>query len=195
MSGVIDMRLPECVAYGFQGGPEWNTRIVEMDNGGEVRNAQWMYPRMRFSASFNNLGADGQRAVQAVFYAARGRLYGFRFNDPLDYEAEGEPLAPNIGTSEPVQLTKTYRFGPSAAVRRIQAIVSAEVRNSSGDVVPGSLDAGTGLFVPASPWESDTYEWSGEFDVWVRFDSDYNAFTLGDLDAHSADIELVEVRR
>lgn len=40
-----------------------------------------------------------------------------------------------------------------------------------------------------------TPTWSGEFDVWVRFDSDYNAFTIGDIDAHSADIELVEVRR
>jgi len=195
MSGFIDTRLPECVAYGFQGGPEWNTAIVELDNGGEVRNGQWRYPRMRYSAAFNNLSAAGQREVMAAFYAARGRLYAFRINDPLDNVAEAEPIAPAIGTTDAVQLTRTYRLGPEAATRRIQAIVTAVIRNSAGTAVAGSLDAGKGLFVPAAAWADDDYTWSGEFDVWVRFDSDHNAFTLGDLDAHSADIELVEVRR
>ncbi|TDB26379.1 hypothetical protein ATCM_01075 [Stenotrophomonas sp. ATCM1_4] len=195
MSGFIDTRLPECVAYGFQGGPEWNTAIVELDNGGEVRNGQWRYPRMRYSAAFNNLSAAGQREVMAAFYAARGRLYAFRFNDPLDNVAKAEPIAPAIGTTDAVQLTRTYRLGPESATRRIQAIVTAVIRNSAGTAVAGSLDAGKGLFVPALAWADDDYTWSGEFDVWVRFDSDHNAFTLGDLDAHSADIELVEVRR
>jgi uncharacterized protein (TIGR02217 family) len=195
MSGFIDTQLPQCVAYGFQGGPEWSTAIVELDNGGEVRNGQWKYPRMRYSAAFNNLSKDGQREVMAAFYAARGRLYAFRFNDPLDNLADAEPIAPSIGSTDAVQLIRTYRLGPEAATRRIQAIVSATVRNSAGMTVAGALDAGRGLFVPASPWEDDSYTWSGEFDVWVRFDSDHNAFTLGDLDAHTASIELVEVRR
>ena len=195
MSGFIDTRLPQSVAYGFQGGPEWNTAIVELDNGGEVRNGQWKYPKMRYSASFNNLSAAGQREVMAAFYAVRGRLYAFRFSDPMDNEAHNEPIAPNIGTSDAVQLVRSYRLGPQAVTRRIQAIVSGVVRDSSGAAVAGALDSGRGLFVPASPWEDDDYTWSGEFDVWVRFDSDHNAFTLGDLDAHSADIELVEVRR
>jgi uncharacterized protein (TIGR02217 family) len=150
---------------------------------------------MRYSAAFNNLSAAGQREVMAAFYAARGRLYAFRFNDPLDNVAEGEPIAPAIGTTDAVQLTRTYRLGPEAATRRIQAIATAVIRDSAGTAVAGSLDAGKGLFVPAAAWADDDYTWSGEFDVWVRFDSDHNAFTLGDLDAHSADIELVEVRR
>lgn len=195
MSAFIDTLLPECVAYGFQGGPEWNTAIVELDNGGEVRNAQWKFPRMRYSAAYNNLDKEAQGHVMAAFYAARGRLLAFRFNDPLDNTAMEEPIAPAVGTSDPVQLTRTYRLGPASAMRRIQAVVGAVIRNSAGEAVAGSLDAGTGKFTPAAAWEDDAFTWSGTFDVWVRFDSDFNAFTLGDLDAHSADIELVEVRR
>ena len=37
--------------------------------------------------------------------------------------------------------------------------------------------------------------WTGEFDVWARFASDYNAFAIGSWNAHTADVEIQEVRR
>ena len=41
-----------------------------------------------------------------------------------------------------------------------------------------------------------TPTWSGEFDVWVRFDSDLLQFTIGDVDDDSSmTFDLVEVRR
>ena len=195
----IDHRLSTKVAMGFTGGPEWSTAIVEMDNGREVRNGQWMYPRHRYSAEYPNLLDGARREVLEAFHAARGRLHAFRFHDFNDADAEGAPLLPEIGTTTPVQLVKTYQLGSATSSRLIQAPMSCVVRDSSGTPVAGSVDTTTGLFTPASAWEDDAFSWSGEFDVWVRFDSDYNAFTLADRSRRqfmgTANIELVEVRR
>lgn len=192
----INERIDPCVGYGFTGGPEWATQVVVFENGREKRNAQWMYPRHRYSAVYRNLPAERRQAVLAAFHAARGQLYAFRFKDWNDYTAANEPLLPNVGTADPVQLIKTYSLGNQASTRLIQAPVAGTVtvlRN--GFAVAGTLDDTRGLFTPDAPWEAGTYTWSGQFDVWVRFASDYNAFALENVGVGSADVELIEVRR
>jgi len=191
----IDTRLDECVAYGFTGGPEWSTMVVQMDNGREQRNGQWMYPRHRYAAQYMNLNAEGRDAILSAFHAARGQLHVFRFKDWNDFEAVDQPLAPVIGTTTPVQLVKTYSLGTQTSTRLVQAPLPEVVIRRNGTAVAGMLDTQTGLFTPANPWVAGNYTWSGPFDVWVRFASDYNAFAIGSWNAHTADIELVEVRR
>jgi len=191
----IDARLSDCVAYGFSGGPEYSTLIVPLDNGREQRNRRWLYPKNRYSAQYLNLSPEAQDEVLNAFHAAVGRLNAFRFKDWNDYKAEAEPLAPSIGTSTPIQLVKTYVMGSEATTRLIQAPVAGAVIKRNGVAVTGTLDTTTGLFTPSAPWASGTYTWDGEFDVWVRFDSDYNAFSIGSHKVHSTDIELIEVRR
>lgn len=191
----INTRLDECVAYGFSGGPAWNTLVVNMDNGREQRNGQWLYPKHRYSAQFMNVRPQARDEILNAFHAARGKLHAFRFKDWNDYTATSEAIAPAIGTSTAVQLVKSYTFGSEVSTRLIQAPVSGAVIYKDGSPVSGTLDTATGLFTPSAPWAAGSYTWSGEFDVWVRFDSDYNAFTIGDWQAHTADIELVEVRR
>lgn len=190
----INTRLDDCVAYGFSGGPEWNTTVVKMDNGTEQRNAQWLYPNHRYTAQYMNLRPEHRDTILGAFHACRGQLHVFRFKDWNDYQATNEPLAPSIGTMTPVQLIKTYVFGSEDSTRLIQAPVSATVFRN-GAPVSGSLDTSTGLFTPSSNWVAGTHTWSGEFDVWVRFESDFNAFTINNWQAHTADISLVEVRR
>jgi len=195
----INHRLSRRVAYGFEGGPEWNTRIIELDNGMEVRNGQWAYPRHRYSAQYLHLDETARNAVIHAFHAARGRLYAFRFQDWNDYQANDEMLYVKPGTRTPVQLTKTYRMGNVASVRPIRAIVQATVLNRNQDSIPGNLDSALGLFTPDNDWENDSYTWDGEFDVWVRFDSDYNAFAISSRSGQeliaTASIDLIEVKR
>lgn len=192
----IDTRLSDCVAYGFTGGPDYRTLVTPMDNGREHRNGQWLYPKHQYSAQFMNIRAEDRDTILAAFHAARGQLHCFRFKDWNDYEATSEVIAPSVGTTDAVQLIKTYSLGAQDTTRLIQAPVSGTVTvYKDGIAVAGTLEANTGLFTPDASWASGTYTWSGEFDVWVRFASDYNAFTIGNWNAHSADIELVEVRR
>lgn len=197
----VNVRLSDRVAFGFTGGPEWYTQIDNLEGGGEVRNAGWKYPRHRYTAQFMNFLDKERTEIQHAFYAVRGRWLAFRFKDHGDFRAVDEPLAVVEGTRTPAQLTKTYRMGPVHTVRRIQAPVGSTVvvRDAAGDPVAGALDAETGLFTPASDWGAGQHTWSGEFDVWVRFDNDFNAFAItnksGESFVGTADIELVEVKR
>jgi uncharacterized protein (TIGR02217 family) len=197
----IDARLSDLVAFGFSGGPEWSTRIVQLENGQEQRNGQWLYPRHRYSAQYLNFLEAARDEILAAFYAARGKLHSFRFKDWNGYEARGQRIYPAVGTTTSVQLIKTYELGQMSAVRKIQAPVAETVTvyDNLANPVAGTLDASLGLFTPSSAWGSGPYTWTGEFDVWVRFDNDFNAFTIGnksgDQYVATADIELVEVRR
>lgn len=192
----INSRLSTRVAYGFSGGPEWSTLVVLYDNGREHRNAQWLYPRHRYSAQYMNFDREAQQEILAAFHAARGRLHCFRFKDHNDFQAVAEPQSPSIGTTSPLQIVKKYTFGGQSSTRLIQAIAPGTATlTRDGVAVAGTWDYETGKFTPSTTWLPGSYAASFEFDVWVRFDSDFNAFTIGNVNAHTADIELVEVMR
>lgn len=193
----INTRLSDCVADGFRGGPEYSTEITPMDNGGDQRNAQWIWPRHRYSAEFLNLQEDARDEIIAAFHVCVGREHSFRFKDWNDYQTNGTTkvgtIAPAVGTMEPAQLYVTYAFGPATKLRKITAPVgSTIVITSDGDPVTVTIDELTGMATPDATWPAGTYAWSGEYDVWVNFDADYNAFTINNWRAHTADIELVE---
>lgn len=196
----IDARLDHRVAFGFSGGPEYNTLIVNLANGREQRNRQWLYPRHRYSAQYSNFLPEARDAVLAAYHACAGRLHAFRFRDHNDYIGTGEIQHPKPGTTEPLQLVKTYAFGGQETVRLIQAPVPGTFAlYCDGAPVAGDLDYATGIFTPATAWPVGTYTADFEFDVWVRFDNDYNAFAIGDKSGGSfvasSDIDLLEVRR
>jgi len=131
-----------------------------------------------------------------MFYACAGQWGAFRFRDPVDFVAAAEVIGVAVGTKTPAQLTKTYAFGLQQAVRKIQAPVSGSVTVVDSDgttAIAGTCDYATGLFTPTSNWPHATAQWSGRFDVWVRFMSDYGAFTAIRPELLTADIELLEV--
>jgi uncharacterized protein (TIGR02217 family) len=190
----IDQRLLDCIAYGISGGPEYKTTVVKMDNGRELRNGEWLYPLHRYSVPLSSFGQPVADALLEAFHATRGQLHAFRFRDPADNQATQEPLAPAVGTSTPVQLAKTYTRAGISTTRLIQAPRDAVVRRN-GVAVAGTLNTGTGMFTPSAPWASGTYDWTGPFDVWVRFASDWNTLQVVARGIYTADVELVEVRR
>ena len=194
MAGYIDHRVSTRVSTEFQRVNTGSTQIVAMKNGSESRNAEWQYLKFRFHASFPLLSRESQDEITNAFYAARARLLAFRFKDWDDFAAVAAPLSPEVGTLAPVQLTKTYSFGPASAERLIQAVVTATVRDASATPVAGTLDSSLGLFTPAAPWGAGPYTWDGEFDIWVRFDADELAVTVHALEVSSADVVLQEVR-
>lgn len=190
----INERISECVSLQFTGGPRYRTLTVPLDNGMQVRNRRWQYPKHEYAAEFLNLRPEDRNEVLRFIHAAAGSWLDFRFKDWMDYEATNEPLSPQIGTTEPVQLVKTYTAGGHSSQRVIQAIVSATVY-ADGSPVSGNLDMELGLFTPDAPWATATHTWSGEFDVWVHFTEDYNPFTASDINHWTAQIALEESRQ
>lgn len=192
----IATELPRRIAAGFRGGPEWKTSIVRLDNGREARNKDWAYGRYRYVANFGAFNEADRTALVSLFHAAGGRFAAFLFRDPTDCVASGESISPSIGTTTPVQLKKTYAFGAASQVSLIQAPVAATVIvYKDGSPVTVTVDPLTGLVTPSGNWAAGTYTWSGQFCRWVRFDSDWGAFTANALGVWVADIDLVEVRR
>lgn len=190
----INERISECVSLQFTAGPRYKTDTVVLDNGIQIRNRRWLYPKQEYSAEFMNFSPADRDEILNFQHAAAGSWLAFRFKDHTDYEATNEPLAPVIGTMTPVQLVKTYTKGAHSSERIIQAIVTATVRRN-GSPVAGTLDSELGLFTPDASWVAGTFTWSGEFDVWVHFADDYNPFSATDRNHWTAQITLEEDRQ
>jgi uncharacterized protein (TIGR02217 family) len=194
--GYINQLLDEEVAYGFEGGPEYNTTIVDLDNSLEQRDSKWIYPRHKYSASFDNMDDAPKEAVIEIFHAVRGRRHAFKFKDWNDYVVVDEPVLVAAGTMNPIQLYKTYAFGEAFTIRPIQAVSEdTVVKDNVGATVAGTLNTELGMFTPAANWAATPYTWTGEFYVWVRFQDDYNAFTINSWRASTSNVELQEDKR
>jgi uncharacterized protein (TIGR02217 family) len=202
MPDFHEVRFPLDVARGARGGPERQTQIVTLASGREVRNSRWAHSRRRYDAGLGIRTLDALAAVVSFFEERRGRLYGFRWRDPLDWKScppSQEPAATDqlIGTGDGVeavfQLCKLYGSGPSAYGRQITKPCEGTVRIAF-DGVPlapegFSCDPATGLVtvVPEAIPPAGTVVTAGfAFDVPVRFDTDaievdLSAFAAGEI--------------
>lgn len=194
-TGFIDTQLSLKVASGFVGGPQWSTRVTQLSSGREKRNKEWAYPLQKYTASLAAFTDANLNELLGLFYSCAGQWGAFRFSDRVDYKATGETVEVIAGTMTPVQLVRNYAFGSTIFARPIQAPVSGTVSVFTGSTpIAGTMDYGTGMFTPAANWPTDPVQWSGQFDVWVRFTSDYVPFTAVRTDLLTADLDLLEVR-
>ena len=197
---------------GALGGPERRTEIVALSSGFEERNSPWAQSRRRFEVGHALSTLDDISELTAFFEARHGRLYGFRYKDPIDHKSclpTGAPLATDQalgtgdGTTTLFPLTKTYSSGPTSYVRLINKPVTGSVLVAVDGVVQSEgvdflLDAslGTVTFQPGAVPASGHVVTAGfEFDVPVRFDQDRLVISLEAFAAGEApDISLVELR-
>lgn len=190
----IDYRLNDCVAPGFSGGPSWSTTVVGNDGGNEARYQNWAMPHYQYAADYSILDADSQNAIRDAFLAARGQRDSFRFKDHGDFQAEDQSLGTGDGTSTPRQLQKFYTFGPTTFARNIYLpIASTVVVTANGTPITVTVDDETGEVTPSSPWPNGQILLASfEFDVRVRFGSDYYPFTMPLRNLAQVSVDLVE---
>lgn len=211
MSAFTEIRFPTDVALGARGGPERRTDVVTLRSGAEQRNAIWADARRKYQAGYGIKSFAQLEAVLAFFEARRGRLTGFRWKDRFDYRscaspglpaATDQPIGLGDGTTAVFQLAKTYGDGASPYVRPIRKPVAGSVTVAVAGVPAAApafgVDATTGLvtfaagFVPA-PGALVTAGF--EFDVPVRFDTDYLEIDLSHFEAGQIpNIPIVEIR-
>lgn len=189
-------RIPEvlndAVDYGFEGGGEYKTFVTDLENRFEERDGAWKYPKHEFSARFGALDEAGRDRFLDIFHACRGRLHSFLFKDYNDFEAAEQPLAVPTGTSDKVQLYRTYTFGAAYTIRPIFAFKEVTIYDDNGDPVDGTMDLFTGEFTPTGLWGDGPYTWDGEYYVWVRLDTDLNKLTINAWRNHDTSIDLIE---
>ena len=204
-----DVRFPAPVSFGSAGGPERRTDIVTLGSGREERNTPWAASRRRYDAGVGLRSLDDLHAVIAFFEARRGRLYAFRWRDPLDFKScpplqAVSPLDQQIGTGDGVatgfQLVKTYWDAAGSYERRITRPVAASVTVAINEVALGpgdfSVDDATGMVaIPDGVADGAIVTAGFAFDVPVRFDTDRLDVELSSFDAAEIpSIPVIEVR-
>ena len=212
MPAFHEIQFPLDIALRSRGGPERRTDVVLLGSGREERNARWASSRRRFDAGYGVKTLAAIQSVIAFFEERRGRLYGFRWRDRLDYKScppSANPAATDqmIGTGDGAarvfQLVKAYggAFAPYARV--IAKPVDASVRVAVGGIekmsgVDFDTDPTTGLVTfraGHAPTSAALVTAGYLFDVPVRFDTDFlevdlAAFEAGELPK----IPLVEIK-
>lgn len=202
MTDFHDVRFPTDVARGARGGPERQTQVVTLASGREVRNSRWAHSRRRYDAGLGVRSLDALALVVSFFEERRGRLYGFRWRDPLDWKSTMPSQVPAatdqlIGTGDGVrvefQLSKHYGAGATAYLRTIakpqagSVLVAVDGVQQPSDAF--SCDAATGLVSFAAghvPPPGAAITAGFVFDVPVRFDTDaievdLSAFEAGEI--------------
>jgi uncharacterized protein (TIGR02217 family) len=211
MPGFHDVRFPVEIGIRNKGGPERKTDIVTLGSGREERNARWAHARRHYDAGYGVRSVKALSFVLSFFEERRGRLYGFRFKDRLDFRStpNGSVSGPGDqiigvgdGTTKYFYLSKTYGSGASAYIRPIVKPVMGSVRVAvSGiekiPVTHFTIDHATGrIYFVASqiPPAGQIVTAGFEFDVPVRFDTDRLEVDMASFDAGEIpSIPLIEI--
>jgi uncharacterized protein (TIGR02217 family) len=201
-----DVRFPDSIAEGAEGGPEYSTSVISSSGGFEQRQANWSVGRGRWNAG-TGLKDDADVAELIAFFRARqGRLHAFRWKDWSDYEMPRQAIGTTDGTDATWQIFKAYISGPTTATRAITRPVSGTVQCwVNGAAITLGAGAGqfqvnlaTGLITLGGTLAATTgqvIEAACEFDVPARFDTDalplrLTAFQIGEW----PDVPVIEVR-
>jgi uncharacterized protein (TIGR02217 family) len=188
----IESRLLDDVAYGFSGGPVYNTLVTTMPSGITRRKIMRTRPIHRFSASFDKRDDGVLEAILEAYHATYGAAVGFRFKNWLDYQASDEVIGVGTGATQSLQLTKTMQFGTSVHVIPIKKPVFNTVQlTASNAPIAATINSSTGVATFVAP-AGHVVRWSGEYDLPVRFESDEFSAIIDTYNTHTIDMQLVE---
>jgi uncharacterized protein (TIGR02217 family) len=201
-----DVRFPEKIALGAEGGPTFATIVTTSTGGHEQRQANWAEARRRYNVATGLRQRTDVEALLAFYIARRGQLRGFRFKDWSDYQLPRQPIGVTDGTTAIFPITKLYSSGGESVLRRITRPVAGTVRcwvaGTERTLGPGGaqiqVNLATGVITLGAALRGPAglpVEASCEFDVPTRFDTDALSLTLRTHDIGEwSSIPVVELR-
>ena len=197
-----DNRFPESISYGAIGGPKYKTSIVQTAGGHEKRNGVWPVSLCEYDVSHGVKSASEYAELLAFFRAHKGKLYGFRFKDWTDYQATDQTLGTGDGETTTFQFVKKYQVSSEWYETRTLTKIVANTVTIKADGVEQEegtdyeVDYNTGeVSFYSAPDQGVVITGTCEFDVPVRFDTDYMAASYEAFQVHSwQSIPLVEIR-
>lgn len=179
MDGVV---FPVQISRGSVGGPDWPANIVTKASGFEERNTPWSAPLRVYDAKYGVRTPNEAYEILQLYYAALGRLRGFRLLDWTDYRsaapqtvpaATDQELGVGDGANKIFQLSKRYAVAGNSFDRKISRPFGTLLLAVNGVPTPGgwALNAATGrVSFTAAPAPGAVLTWGGQFHVPVRFD-------------------------
>jgi uncharacterized protein (TIGR02217 family) len=201
-----DVRFPDRIALGAEGGPTFATIITTSTGGHEQRQANWAEARRRYNVATGLKQRADVEALLAFYIARRGQLRGFRFKDWSDYQLPRQTIGMTDGATATFPITKVYASGGQNVQRRITRPLAGTVRcwvagtertlgprgaQFQVNLATGVITLGAALRAPPD----QPIEVSCEFDVPARFETDALSLTLRTHDIGEwSSIPVVELR-
>lgn len=179
MDAVI---FPVGISRGSVGGPDWPAEIVTKAGGFEERNTAWSAPLRVYDAKYGVRTPNEAYEILQLYYAAMGRLRGFRLLDWTDYRSAAPQSAPTAldqglglgdGATKIFQLSKRYGLAGNGFSRTITRPFGTLLLAVNGVATPAgwTLNAATGVVTfTNAPTAGTVLTWGGQFHVPVRFD-------------------------
>lgn len=180
MNGFHDVSFTMRLALGAVGGPERRTEVLALASGREVRNAVWARSKRRWDVGGAVTDLAGLQELLAFFEARMGRLFGFRFRDPLDHSsavaggavsALDQLIGVGDGARRVFGLVKDYGGVTRTIARPVLGTVRVAV--DGVEAVSGwALDEVGAVAFDAAPEAGAVVTAGFEFDCAVRFEAD-----------------------
>jgi uncharacterized protein (TIGR02217 family) len=192
MSDFHDILFPIKIARGAVGGPMRATSIKTNGVGKEVRNTPFYNSRRRWEIASKGSNIDELSEIIDFYEARMGRLFGFRFRDPMDSKSCSPKTNPSVidqeigigdGTKKDFQLIKKYGDAKGQYLRKITKPVANSVLIAiDGIARPHSeyaINYLTGIIsFSTAPASAAAISAGFMFDTPVRFDNDSLDFEL-----------------
>lgn len=196
-----EVQFPPDISYGAKGGPMYSTDIVSTYGGHEQRNINWNQARCKYNIASGVKTKEQWQELIAFFRNMRGRAIGFRYKDWSDYQGINQFIGKGDNRVKEFKLVKHYRFGNYGYDR----IITKPVKNNfcriyvdsvlaNSDEVALNYTSGLITFATA-PKVGAEITADFEFDVPVRFDTDYLDLSIDSYQLSSwQNITLLEIR-
>jgi uncharacterized protein (TIGR02217 family) len=206
MQAFHDVRFPLELGFDAVGGPEFATQVAILASGHEQRNVQWAQARLTYDAGLGVRSEADLMELLAFFRARRGRGFGFRLRDPLDFSSsplggDSLPVDQLLGVGDSMTLrfplVKRYGYAGAEEVRRVTRPIPGSVMVSVGGApATGWTVAEGGVIELMEPPGIGVEVRAGFlFDVPVRFGVDRLEVSLSGVRSGEApSVPLVEIR-
>lgn len=203
MAFIESPRFPDCIAFGSQGGPGYNTSVIVLANGREQRNQNWELPIHTFDIAFGIKRNEDIQELLDFFHRTHGALDGFRFKNFTDYNSAHTDESTSfldqiIGVADGVetdfQLKKTYYSG---AYNNVTKPVIGTVTIGVNGVLQTSgytVDYSTGIVTFAVAPAAGNVTAGFQYDLPVRFESDQLVLVPQTFIHGTASLRVVEIK-
>ncbi|QXK91866.1 DUF2460 domain-containing protein [Neoehrlichia mikurensis] len=194
-----EARFPDDISYGSIGGPEFSTSIIEYYNGYEQRKINRSYPRNKYNIVYGVKSNSQLLNLIEFFYAHKGKAIAFRFKDWADYQGINQYIGIGNGIQTNFQLIKTYTIETNSYTRIISKPIINTIKITVNNILQKDqytinyYNGQVKFLIPPNDKSHIYAEY--EFDVPVRFDTDYLPCSVDNHQSYSCNnIPLIEVK-
>jgi uncharacterized protein (TIGR02217 family) len=200
--------FPLCPTFGFVAEPMYLVKVTAREGGFERRQRVWSRPLSKYTGvPSGDQPQDDIEDILDFWHAMGGIASAFRFKDWIDYKSCRLGATP-AATDQPLVLSGdspvSYRLVKQYVTKSGRTIQQREITRPIGSTILIANDAGalqsawtlneaTGLLTIGGGFVGVPTAWGGEFDVWCRFDAQFNP-TISNLDVMNVTVQLAEIR-